>query len=68
MKTRVLSLFVVGLLIVGMVAGSGIAAEKSYKSARLYGLKAEYMRLWIPLNAIRRSQAAWLILRCLMKL
>ncbi len=56
MKTRVLSLFVVGLLIVGMVAGSGIAAEKSYKiGAAVYGLKAEYMRLWT--TALERHPA-----------
>jgi hypothetical protein len=47
MKTRVLSLFLVGLLIVGMVAGFRDCCEKSYKiGAAVYGLKAEYMRLW----------------------
>ncbi|GAK55598.1 periplasmic binding protein/LacI transcriptional regulator [Candidatus Vecturithrix granuli] len=56
MKTKALGLFVVGLLIIGMVASSGIAAEKSYKiGAAVYGLKAEYMRLWT--TALERHPA-----------
>lgn len=56
MKTKVLSILVVTLLVVGMMASTGLAAEESYKiGAAVYGLKAEYMRLWT--TALERHPA-----------
>ena len=56
MKTKILSSLFVLLFAIGMIAGQGIAADKSYKiGAAVYGLKAEYMRLWT--TALERHPA-----------
>ena len=56
MKAKILSSVFVLLFAITIMAGQGMAAEKTYKiGAAVYGLKAEYMRLWT--TALERHPA-----------